>query len=449
MGGWCLCPGRGGGGGRWKGKWGTGELSGEGVVPASPCGDQGPQGRVGSKDPVVSMAVDAGWREDLGEAIQELESRETQGGAAGQVGPREQVEDLVGAVVDEMKAVESEGPPGAIPSQGSGAGFWEVYPGLGARLAAVPGVRSVSGVSSFPFHGFPEDAFLDIPGREVREGEERTTADRRQVLPGYFETLGIALLEGRTLEPSDAVGATPVVVVSEALARRLWPGAPAIGQSVGFSGTMYTVVGVVGDVRHRSLSEEGNPTFYLSYQQYRQGSLTLVVRADSDPRSLLPSLRAAVWEITPTAVLGESLPVSDLLARTTGGERFRAVLLAVFALSALLLAMAGVLGVAAREVARRTRELGIRKALGARDGELVGTVVGATLRGGALGMALGGVGALLATRLLTSYLFGVQPLDPWTFGGALLLLGILSLASAFVPARRAARIEAMQALRSQ
>ena len=211
----------------------------------------------------------------------------------------------------------------------------------------------------------------------------------------------------------------------------------------------FTVVGIVGDIRHESLAGEESPTFYLPYQQYRSGPLTLVVRTDSDPYGLLPALREAVWEVDPDAVMGETLPVSELIARATGGERFRAVLLGVFALSALLLAAAGVLGVVARDVARRTRELGIRKALGARDGELIGLVVGATLRWGSLGMAMGFLGAVWATRVLSSYLFGVRPLDPWTLAGALLLLGATALLAAFLPARRITGVEAAAALRAE
>jgi len=340
----------------------------------------------------------------------------------------------------------------------------QLYEEIQSRVVALPGVESVGAVSSLPFLGFPEDAYFDVVGRASGEGGERPGADRRQVAPGYFETLGIPLLEGRTLQPADRADATPAMVISEAMAREYWPGSSALGQQVRFSEGVYTVVGVVGDLRHESLAGVRNPTFYIPFAQHPQGSLTLVARTSGDPAILLPAIREVVWEVDPGALIRDATSMSSLIARTTGGERFRTALLAAFGLCALLLAGAGVLGVAARKVARRTRELGLRMALGAQSGAVVWMVVRETLGLGTLGMAVGTVGALGVSRVLTSFLFGIEVWDPLTYGGALALLGGLSLLAAFYggalallgglsllaaffPARRATRIEPVRALR--
>lgn len=314
------------------------------------------------------------------------------------------------------------------------------------RLGAVPGVEAVGGISSLPFHGFPEDAFIEVVGQEVASEDERPVADRRQVLPGYFETMGIPLLEGRVIDDTDRAGTSPVTVVSEALAREHWPGASALGQQIRFMDQLYTVVGVVGDIRHRSLASDRDPTFYLPVAQYPQGMPTFVIRTAGAPSALLPSLRGAVWELSPDALIRSAESMNTLVARTTGSERFRTGLLGAFGLCALLLASSGVLGVASRQVARRTRELGIRKALGARDGALVGLVVGQTLGLGGIGMGIGLLCALGASRILGAFLFGIEPWDPLTFVGVLSLLGIASTGAAYLPARKASRIEPMRAL---
>ncbi|MFG1691484.1 ABC transporter permease [Gemmatimonadota bacterium] len=322
-----------------------------------------------------------------------------------------------------------------------------LYAEMKEAVEKIPGVRSAGGTTSLPLVGFPAASTLDIVGQVLADGEQRPTANHRRVLPGYFETMGIPLLSGRTLTEADRSDSAPVAVVSESLARIAWPNRSAVGGQIRPGNRILTVVGVVGDVRHESLGTQAHPTLYMAYAQEYRGAVTLVARADGDPEDLLPLMREAVWSVAPDVPITQFGTMDAQVRESSQSERFRALLLGLFAITAALLAGAGVFGVTARSAARRTREMGIRMALGASREGLIRTVALGAMRASAVGIAVGLVGALVLTRLLSGYLFGVDVRDPATFAGAALLLGSLSVIAAVLPARRATRIAPMDVLR--
>lgn len=323
---------------------------------------------------------------------------------------------------------------------------------IGAALTAIPGVEEVSGTSSLPFSGPTQNTFPEVPGRVVTPGERRPSAQRRQVLPMYFETLGMPLLAGRTFSTADEYGAPGAVIVSESMAHRFWPDRSPIGEQV-IHGDTFTVVGVVGDMVQASLKDEPYPTFYLPLAQtYRLRppfNVSFVVRTRVSPRPLFRQFRQAVWSVDADLPVTSVAELETLMTGSARSEGFRTMLLAAFGLCALLLAGAGVFGVTARRVAHRTREMGIRMALGAKGRGLIRTAALGTVRATVLGIAVGVLGSLVVTRLLSRYLFGIDAWDPTTYAGAALLLGCLSAAAAVIPARRVTRIAPMEVLREE
>jgi len=314
-------------------------------------------------------------------------------------------------------------------------------------LAAVPGVLAASGTTSLPFYNAPSALSYGIEGREMPE-ELSPHTSLRNVLPGFFETMGIRILEGRALEPTDRLGSTPVAVISETMARRHWSQDSAIGARILFGDTL-EVVGVCADVVHESLDAEPLATLYVPFLLESASSINFIVRTTGDPSTLFPALRRAVWEVDPEAPISRLATLSSLIHDSARGESFRTLLILVFAGCATLLAGAGVFGVTTRSVAQRIREMGIRKALGATPGGLVRLALSGTARTGLLGIGAGLLGALWTTRLLGRFLFGVEPWDPLTYSfvaGALLLLSLLA---SYLPARRAGQVPPMEVLREE
>ncbi len=315
------------------------------------------------------------------------------------------------------------------------------------EMDALPGVQSVSGTSSLPFAGFPNLLSFGIEGQPEPEGGSRHTS-QRSVLPGYFDTMGIPVLAGRTIEDADREGTAAVAVISESMARRFWPGESALGARILFGDTL-TVVGIVGDVRHEAMDAEFLPTLYVPNAQDPIRRLSLVVRSAAEPTSLLAPLRQAVWSVDADAPITSMGTLVSLIGRSARAERFRTVLIMVFAVCAALLAGAGVFGVTARSVARQRREMGIRLALGAPGGQLVALALGGTLKSGAVGIAVGLLGALWVSRLFARFLFGVESWDPVTYGAAAAALLGLSILASYLPARRALSVDPVDALRTQ
>ena len=324
------------------------------------------------------------------------------------------------------------------------------------RLAALPGVASAGVVSSAPLSGFLPN------GRMELDGDPEKFADGGYVAadPGFFAALDIPLLQGRLFEASDGEGSPWVAIVSRSFAERYWPGEDAVGKQVTGGGMddlwqerpFATVVGVVGDVRYRDLGREPAPTVYFPAAQrpfrIRWGATVLVEAAAGAPSSLAAEVRALASELDPDAAL-RLRTMDEVVSGSLADRRFPMLVLGAFALVALALAVVGIHGVVSYGVARRTREMGIRMALGAAPGLVVRQVVRESIGMVAAGLVVGVLGALALSRVLAGLLYGVSATDPLTLVGVVaLLLGFGFLAS-WVPARAGTRIDPMVTMRAE
>jgi predicted permease len=265
-----------------------------------------------------------------------------------------------------------------------------------------------------------------------------------------FRALGLPLLRGRTLLPSDRESAPPVAVLSESAARRLWPGEDALGKRMqppqDTSGAWITVVGIVPDTRYRTL-REATPTVYFPWQQGPwQG--TFAVRSSRDLASLVPAMRRALREVDPQLSLWDARTMDQMLDAPLARPRLGAWLVSAFSATALLLAAVGLYGVVAGTVRERTREIGVRVTLGATPWRVRADVLRGALGIVGAGAAVGLAGALAGSRLVAALLFDVSPTDPLTLGGVCLLLAGVALLAAYLPARRASRVDPALALRA-
>ncbi|MEE9577089.1 MAG: ABC transporter permease [Gemmatimonadota bacterium] len=323
---------------------------------------------------------------------------------------------------------------------------------LEESLGAVPGVASVGAVTVLPLSGLVTDISFGIEARMPEPGDE-PAADARRATPGFFETMGVPLLEGRVFEAGDRADALPVVIISESLAEKHFRGESPIGARIKVGGVRnpeapwWTIVGVVGSVRSRALDRIPEPEIYLPVAQRPPRGLSFVVRAEGDPAALMQGFREAVWSVDADMPVSQLATLEDTFAASLAPQRFLAWLLGTFAALALLLGSVGIYSVMAYMVSRRTREIGIRMALGARPAD----VMRATMRRGlaltAAGLALGLAGALAASRALTSLLFEISPTDPVTLGVVATLLAGAALFACYWPARRATRVDPMVTLR--
>jgi predicted permease len=318
------------------------------------------------------------------------------------------------------------------------------YQRLLKRAAAVPGVGAVALAASHPLAPGFTNSFV-IVGREAEYTQQPEIAIR-VVSPGYFALMDVPLRHGRLLEERDVADAAGVLLINEAAARRFFPGRDPVGQRLAFWGRERTVVGVVGNERFRGLGEEAPPAAYPPLAQVPIGSASLLARAGG---AAIPALQKAVWSLDPDLALSGVEPLDRTLALTIARPRFTTILLGLFAALALVLASIGVHGLLSYVVVQRTREIGIRLALGAPRPAVLGLVarrgVGLALAGTAAGL----LGALALSRLLGSLLFGVGPTDPVTFVAAPAILVAVALVASYLPARRAARVDPMIALRSE
>ena len=317
----------------------------------------------------------------------------------------------------------------------------------------VPGVASAALTSQLPLSGDLDLYGVHlVPGQTADSGEDRGTF-RYTVSPAYLETLGIPLRRGRGLEERDRAGAPPVAVVSQSLAKRRLKGVEPIGARLRIGGfeTPYTVVGVVGDVRQVSLAVDPADAVYVTTGQWPAPDrvMSVVVNARGDPGTLVPSLREAIWSVDRDQAIARVTTMDGLVAASAANRRFAARLFQAFALAALLLSAAGIYGVLAGSVAERTREIGVRAALGASRGSILGLVVGEGMTLAGLGIAIGLAVAAVATKALDSLLYGVSRMDPLTFGLGLVLLAGVALAACGVPAWRAARVDPAMTLREE
>ena len=290
------------------------------------------------------------------------------------------------------------------------------------------------------------------------ESNARGGAGFKSISPSYFNTLGLPLLRGRGLTDQDRKGTTPVIVVNDAFAKRYFENQDPLGKHVLIQEIVpgqrrlgpeipWQIVGVVANERTNGLSPQGSRGVYSSIEQTPMYGLSLLLRASGDPSFLVAPLKAAIHEIDPEQPVTDIRTVAAIKDEFVAPDRLRTWLFGVFSAIALLLAAVGIYGVMSYSVAQRTHEIGVRAALGASRGRIVGLVIrhAALLTG--VGLAIGMAAAIAATRWMAALLFGVQPRDPVSLGAAALLLATVSLVAAYVPARRAARIDPIHALR--
>jgi predicted permease len=287
------------------------------------------------------------------------------------------------------------------------------------------------------------------------EAGNEPAADERRVTPGFFDAMGVPLLRGRGFTDADRADAPPVTIVSESFARRYFPDGDPLGQRLRIGGVRddaspwWTIVGVAGSVRSRALDRQPEPEIYLPFAQRASRGMSLVVRTAGEPAAVMPLLRDVVGSLDPDLPVSQVATARELARASLASQRFLGSLLGAFAGLALLLAGVGLNGVIAFTVRQRVREIGIRLALGARPGDVLGAVLGRGLRLTAVGLAIGAGGALAAGRTLRGLLYDVSPTDPGTFAAVGVVLTATALFACYWPARRAARLDPVEALRHE
>jgi putative ABC transport system permease protein len=321
------------------------------------------------------------------------------------------------------------------------------------RVRALPGVEGAGITTRLPVEGgFGPYNGVYPQGRPPASQAELVPAVRRVISPGYFESMEIPLLRGRTLTDNDMADGPRVAVISRGLAEALFPGEDPIGRSVVYPWNPpvpFEVVGVVGDVRLGDLDDDLFSTIYWSLGQHNRLNAKLVVKTSGEPVALAPALRAAMHEIGPNVPVSPIRPMTDVVSSSLEQNRFRTLVFGAFAAVAILLAALGLYGVLAQLVGRRTHELGVRVVLGAGRSDILNRVLGHGMRLTLAGLALGLAGAAATTRFLKGMLFGVESLDPAMFVAATAFLAVTALVAALLPAWRATQVDPVECLRSE
>ena len=327
------------------------------------------------------------------------------------------------------------------------------YNDLVQRVQSLPGVQSAAVTTNLPLYRQGNSIGVRLEGKPEPPPGQELIVVTRVVSPGYFDTMSIPLLAGRPFNDQDTDKTPNVVIISETMARRYWPGEEAIGKRLATrrirsDADWIQVIGVVKDVRQFELNAEPRPQMYISYRQPSFfAAEDLVVKTDVEPASMAAAVRKAVWEIDKDQPISNIKTMEEILADSIARQRFSMLLLGLFAGVALLLAAVGIYGVMSYSVAQRTHEIGIRMALGAQTGAVLKLAVGYGLKLVVAGVLIGLVAAFVLTRLMSTLLFGVTPTDPMTFALiSLLLVGVAAVAS-YIPARRATKVDPLIALR--
>jgi predicted permease len=333
------------------------------------------------------------------------------------------------------------------------------------RLKQIPGVHRVGATSGLPMNedgGLPDGMFVlmtqnEMPksvdgfGSLLRQKERLGVADFGVATDDYFQVLGIPLIRGRIFDERDGANSPHVAVISESLARDRWPNQDPIGHTIQFGNMdgdlrLLTIVGIVGDVHEYGLDVPPRPTVYVNLFQRPRAAITVTMLSDADTRLVTSAARGILQDLNPE-IPARFRTLSQVYSASLGSRRFNVILVGFFGIVALLLATAGVFGVMAYSVSRRTREIGVRVALGARSGDVLRMILSQGLRTIFIGVAIGIAGSLALTRTVESLLFGVTATDPLTFGGVTLLLVGAALLACYIPARRAAHVDPIVALR--
>jgi putative ABC transport system permease protein len=320
------------------------------------------------------------------------------------------------------------------------------------RVRHLPGVEAAGAVTQLPLSGNEEINMFTVEGHTVESLNDTPLADFRSADYNYFNTMRIPLIAGRYFEPQDDESGQSVVIINETLAHRFYAGHSPVGKRMKAGdeksrAPWSIIVGVVKDVKHSGLNADVRPQVYFPYLQRNQGLMTFVARTSSDPASLAAAMRNEVWAIDKDQPVTDVKTLEEFASISVSKDRFNVILLGLFAGVALVLAAVGIYGVMSYTVAERTHEIGIRMALGARASDIMKLVVGRGLLLAVAGVAAGVGCAFLLTQFLSSLLVGVSARDPLTFTAIPLALLVVALAACAVPARRAMRVDPMEALR--
>jgi predicted permease len=317
-------------------------------------------------------------------------------------------------------------------------------------LAAMPGVRAAALASSVPFGDGIQVAAMAVEAHPTPQGAEPPAPNVITVSPNYFATLGIPLVRGRVINDADRSNTGKVGVIDEVAASRLWPNEDPIGQRIRFvwNRDWYTVVGIVGNVKRDSMSSVNQPSLYLPMEQTFIRDMRVIMEApgSTNPASLI---QAAVKQVDATVPISDVRSLDGLVAGSATRPRFAAMLLGIFSVVALMLGAVGIHGVLSAAVTRRTREFGVRMALGATSGQVLRMVLSQSFAIASAGIVLGVLGVVWGTSLLRGMLFGVGPTDVTVLAGVVVVLALVTIVSSAIPARRATRVDPLTAIRAE
>jgi putative ABC transport system permease protein len=329
-------------------------------------------------------------------------------------------------------------PAGRYPEQPARSA---AYQRLFAALEALPEVATVGAAAVTPLTGNNWTAPLVRPEHPLAAGQRAPEVGWQSASGGYFRALRIPLRAGRLFEARDAIDAPPVVIVSDAIAERYFPGEDPIGKRIAFDGASAEIVGRVGDIRRAALSDTPRADLYFPFERQNGNGITLFVHTTGDPLAALPAIRSTIRQVEPETLFARVRTLSDIAAASAAVSRLAMRLLSGFAAIALVLAAVGIYGVMSYSVRRRTRELGTRLALGASRRDIVGLVMRQAAAIAGVGLAVGlGLG-LLAARSLSAMLYDIPPWDPVALAAAGVVLAATALGASYLPARRAARVD--------
>ena len=335
--------------------------------------------------------------------------------------------------------------PGPIPA---GLTMAPAYAEILERIAATPGVQYAAFISGgMPLGGSMSSTTIKVPGRTIEQEDDGISI--RRVTPDYHRTMRIPLRSGRFLEPRDRDGAPDVMLINESAAKKYFPGEDPVGRVANVSGADRTIVGIVGDIYQSSLETEPRTEAYVPIAQQRVYSAELAVRTSGDPYATLSSVKAAVLGVLPDVPLRNVRTMEEIIAGRVAQRKLNMLLLGLFGLLGLVISAAGIYGVMAYVVSQRTHEIGVRMALGATRGRVVSMVLANAMVLVALGLIVGGAGAWYLSAAAKSFLFRLDSTDPRAFGVAIALLSLAALIASAIPARRAANVDPMVALRAE
>ncbi|MEA2922779.1 MAG: hypothetical protein QOF07_2744, partial [Bradyrhizobium sp.] len=328
----------------------------------------------------------------------------------------------------------------------------DFYAEVERRVSRIPGVQHVSITSILPLSGSNSDSSFHIEGRPEAQTKVFPDEEIRVVTPDYFRVLETPLIKGRFFTAADSADSQGVVIINQAMAKKYWPGEDALGKRINFDDSKpeeikwITIVGVVGDIRHRGLDSEAKPEYYRPHPQLPYRGMILAVRAGQDPRALVSSIRRELQAFDPEQPLANIKTLKEITAESIAPRRLSVVLLGVFAAVALVLASVGIYGVMSFLVVQRTHEIGVRMALGAQRRDVLILVVGRAARLVLLGTCVGLLLAFFSSRALGAMLYSVGAFDMLTFLSVTLALAFVSLLASYIPALRATRADPMIAL---